>query len=39
VGDFNNDGSDEIVCAVVLEEGRVITTTPKSTVIAFEMIR
>ena len=39
VGDFNNDGSDEIVCAIVLEEGRVITTTPKSTVIAFEMIK
>lgn len=39
VGDFNNDGSDEIVCAIVLEEGRVITTTPKSTVIVFEMIK
>jgi TolB-like protein len=39
VGDFNNDGAEEIVCAMVLEEGRVITTTPKSTVIAFEMIK
>ncbi len=39
VGDFNNDGADEIVCAVILEEGRVITTTPKSTVIAFEMVK
>ena len=36
VGDFNNDGAEEIVCAVILEEGRIITTTPKSTVIAFE---
>jgi TolB-like protein len=39
VGDFNNDGSEEIVCAVVLDEGRVVTTTPKSTVIVFEMIK
>jgi TolB-like protein len=39
VGDFNNDGAEEIVCAMILEEGRVITTTPKSTVIAFEMIK
>ncbi len=39
VGDFNNDGADEIVCAIILEEGRVITTTPKSTVIAFEMFK
>jgi TolB-like protein len=39
VGDFNNDGAEEIVCAVIIEEGRVISTAPKSTVIAFEMIR
>ncbi len=39
VGDFNNDGAEEIVCAVILEEGRMITTTPKSTVIAFEMVK
>jgi len=36
VGDFNNDGAQEIVCAVILDEGRIITTTPKSTLIAFE---
>lgn len=37
VGDFNNDGTEEIVCAVILDEGRIITTSPKSTVIAFEL--
>jgi TolB-like protein len=36
VGDFDNDGSDELVAALVLDEGRIITTTPKSTVIALE---
>jgi len=36
IGDFDNDGVDELVAAVILEEGRVITTTPKSTVIALE---
>jgi TolB-like protein len=35
--DFNNDGKKEIIAAVILDEGRVITTTPKSTVIALEM--
>jgi TolB-like protein len=36
-GDFNNDGTDEIVAAVILDEGAIITTTPKSTVIALEV--
>lgn len=36
IGDFDNDGADELVAAVILEEGRVITTTPKCTVIALE---
>ena len=36
VGDFNNDGKDELVAAVILEEGRVIGTTPRCTVIALE---
>jgi hypothetical protein len=36
-GDFNNDGVNEIVAAVILDEGEVITTTPKSTVIALEV--
>lgn len=35
--DFNNDGTKEIVAALILEEGRIITTTPKSTVIALEV--
>jgi hypothetical protein len=36
LGDFNNDGKDELVAAVVLDEGRVIGTTPRCTVIALE---
>jgi hypothetical protein len=36
IGDFDNDGVDELVAAVILDEGRVITTSPKSTVIALE---
>jgi TolB-like protein len=36
VGDFDNDGVDELVAAVILEEGRIITTSPKCTVIALE---
>jgi hypothetical protein len=36
VGDFNNDGKMELVAAVILDEARVIGTTPKSTVIALE---
>jgi TolB-like protein len=36
-GDFNNDGVNEIVAAVILDEGAIITTTPKSTVIALEV--
>ncbi len=36
IGDFDNDGADELVAAVILDEGRIITTTPKCTVIALE---
>jgi TolB-like protein len=36
LGDFNNDGKDELVAAVVLEEGRVMGSTPRCTVIALE---
>ena len=36
VGDFNNDGKKELLCAVVLDEGAIATTTPKSTLIALE---
>jgi len=35
IGDFNNDGADELVAAVILKEGSIIGTTPKSTVIAY----
>jgi hypothetical protein len=36
IGDFDNDGVDELVAALILDEGRIITTTPKCTVIALE---
>ena len=36
LGDFNNDGKMDLVAAVILDEARVIGTTPKSTVIALE---
>lgn len=36
VGDFTNDGRNSFVAAVVLEEGHVIGTDPKSVVIALE---
>ena len=36
VGDFNNDGKKELLCAVVIDEGVIATTTPKSTLIALE---
>jgi TolB-like protein len=36
VGDFDNDGNNELLAAVILEEGRIITTTPKCTLIALE---
>ncbi len=36
LGDFDNDGELEMVCALVLDEGRIITTIPKSTLIALK---
>jgi hypothetical protein len=39
LGDFDNDGELEMVCAVVLDEGRIITTIPKSTVIALKFAK
>jgi TolB-like protein len=36
VGDFNNDGKDDLVAAVILDEGRVMGATPKCVVIALE---
>jgi hypothetical protein len=37
VGDFDNDGQDELVAALVLKTGSVVTTKPKSTLIAYEL--
>jgi hypothetical protein len=39
IGDFNNDGKTELVAAVVLDEARVIGSTPKCTLIALEFAR
>jgi hypothetical protein len=39
IGDFNNDGKTELVAAVVLDEARVMGTTPKSTLIALEFAK
>jgi len=37
VGDFDNDGQDELVAALVQKTGSVVTTEPKSTLIAYEL--
>ena len=37
VGDYDNDGVDELVAAVVLSEGTIVMSTPKSTIIAYEI--
>jgi hypothetical protein len=38
VGDFDNDGVDEIVAALVIKEGRVVVLTEaKSTIIAYDL--
>jgi len=40
VGDFDNDGQDEVVAALVIKEGRVVLLTePKSTILAYDLIR
>lgn len=39
IGDFNNDGKDELVAAVVIDEGRSIAGTPKCTLIALEFAK
>jgi TolB-like protein len=39
VGDFDNDGEDELIAALVLKEGRVaFVTEAKSTIVGFELI-
>ncbi len=37
VADFDNDGQDELVAAVILKEGAAVTTTPKTTIIAYDV--
>jgi len=37
VGDFDNDGRDELVAALILKEGSVALTEPKSTLIGYEL--
>ena len=38
IGDFDNDGQDELVAALVMKEGKVILLgEPKSTIIAYEL--
>jgi TolB-like protein len=37
VADFDNDGQDELVAAVILKEGSLVMTTPKTTIIAYDM--
>jgi hypothetical protein len=39
LGDFDNDGELEMVCALILDEGRIITTIPKSTLIALKFAK
>jgi len=37
IGDFDNDGKNELVAGVVIKEGSIVFTTPKSTIIAYEI--
>lgn len=37
IGDFDNDGQDELVAALVIKDGDIITTIPKSRVIVYEL--
>ena len=40
VGDFDNDGNDELVVALVIKEGRVaVLTDAKSTILAYDLVR
>ena len=39
VGDFDHDGRDELIAAVISQEGTLVGTTPKSAVIAYELNR
>jgi hypothetical protein len=37
IGDFDGDGRKELVVAVIMKEGRAIGTSPKSSIIAYEL--
>ncbi len=37
IGDFDNDGKKELLVSMVITEGTMITDTPKSVLIAFEL--
>jgi TolB-like protein len=37
VGDFDNDGLQELVVAVVLKDGTILAAQPQSTIIAYEL--
>jgi TolB-like protein len=40
VGDFDNDGQDELVAALVIKEGRVVVLSEaKSTILAYDLVR
>jgi hypothetical protein len=40
VGDFDNDGNDELVAALVIKEGRVtVISEAKSTIIAYDLTK
>ena len=38
VGDFDNDGSDEIIAAIVLKEGTTVGMASQSTIIAYDLL-
>jgi len=37
IGDFDNDGKNELVAGVVIKEGTTVVTSPKSTIVAYEI--
>ena len=37
IGDFDNDGKDELVATLVIKTGSTVATKPKSTVIAYDL--
>ena len=39
VGDFDNDGKDELVAALVMKSGSIVMTEPKSVLIAYELAK